>query len=424
MTTINSAEILSVGTELLLGEIVDTNSAYLAAELAERGVNVYWSQRVGDNMARIQEGIRLALARSDLLILSGGLGPTDDDMTREAIAAVLGEEPEVDAGLEHTLREKFARFSREMPERNLKQAWLIPSAQTLANPVGTAPGWFVETLVSGKPRVLVTLPGPPRELGRMWTQEVLPLLSLPQSSLFKRTFKTFGMGESGVADVLGERTLQANPSVATYAKKDGVHVRVAAKADSEAQASALAQPLVQEVEELLKDYVWGYDYDEVAQLVLSRLESNRLTLSTAESLTAGLLSSELSTTDSPGGATTTSSTTYTSYLGGVLAYNMQALSALRSFSTLDEPFKVSLEGAADLAQAVQKMFRTDLGLAVHGAWQAGQEASSQDVYIALYDGDTSHTRSFSWPRLAHGWLRERALYASLNVLYTHLKRLT
>ena len=418
---INTAEILSVGTELLLGEIVDTNSAYVAASLAERGVNVYWSQRVGDNMARIQEGIRLALSRSDLLILSGGLGPTDDDMTREAIAAVLGEEPQVDAELERTLRDKFARFSREMPERNLKQAWLIPSAQTLANPVGTAPGWFVTTSTLGKARVLVTLPGPPRELKRMWNQEILTRLSLPQSSLFKRTFKTFGLGESSVADVLGERTLQANPSVATYAKKDGVHVRVAAKADSEAEAANLAKPMVQEVEGLLKDYIWGYDTDEVAELALGKLESNQLTLSTAESLTAGLLSSELSTIDSAKTSPTASSTTYTSYLGGVLAYNMQALSALKSFSTLDEPFEVSEKGAADLAQAVQKMFRTDLGLAVHGAWQ---EAESQDVYIALYDGATTHTRSFSWPRLAHGWLRERALYASLNVLYAHLKRLT
>ena len=163
---IQTAEFISVGTELLLGEIVDTNSAWLASELAQNSVDVYWSQRVGDNFERIQQVIKQALSRSDAVILCGGLGPTDDDMTREAIAAVLGETPEVDAGLESDLRARFAKFSRHMPEKNLKQAWLIPSATALANPVGTAPGWFVKTSTHGKERVIIALPGPPRELKR------------------------------------------------------------------------------------------------------------------------------------------------------------------------------------------------------------------------------------------------------------------
>ena len=192
MNALKSAEILSVGTELLLGEIVDTNSAYLASELASRGVDVYWSQRVGDNLERIAYAVRQALSRTDLLILTGGLGPTDDDMTREAIAHVLGETVEINEALERDLREKFAKFARDMPEKNLKQAWLIPSAETLANPVGTAPGWFVSTSVEGQKRFIVTLPGPPRELKRMWLNEVLPKLLLPTSSLFTKTFKTLG----------------------------------------------------------------------------------------------------------------------------------------------------------------------------------------------------------------------------------------
>jgi nicotinamide-nucleotide amidase len=139
---IKTAELLSVGTELLLGEIVDTNSAYLAASLAEHGVDVYWSQRVGDNLGRIAQAIEQAVSRSDLLVIGGGLGPTDDDMTREAIAKVLGEEPKVDPELEKTLRERFAAFVRRMPDMNLKQCWLIPSAQALPNAIGTAPGWL------------------------------------------------------------------------------------------------------------------------------------------------------------------------------------------------------------------------------------------------------------------------------------------
>src|SRR5690554_6135346 len=171
MCRIRSAEVIAVGTELLLGEVTDTNSAWLASELAAGGVDVYWSMRVGDNMDRVTEALTLALSRSDLVIMSGGLGPTDDDMTREAIAAVASETPEVDAGLEAELRERFSRLGRPMPERNLKQAWLIPSATALKNPNGTAPGWLVRLNVDGRERLIAALPGPPRELKAMWSNE-------------------------------------------------------------------------------------------------------------------------------------------------------------------------------------------------------------------------------------------------------------
>lgn len=422
-TTIESAEALSVGTELLLGEIVDTNSAYLAADLAERGVNIYWSARVGDNLERIQAGIRQALERSDLLLMSGGLGPTEDDMTREAIAGVLGETPQVDARLERELREKFASFARDMPERNLKQAWLIPSAETLPNPVGTAPGWLVRTEAGGKERLIVTLPGPPRELKRMWTGEVLPRLKLPSSALFTRTFKTFGLGESAAADLLGERTLQANPSVATYAKKDGVHVRVAAKAASLAEAEALARPTLSEVEGLLSKHTWGVDEDELAGVVLKTLGARGLTLATAETFTAGALGFELSSQEAIRQKITSQKTpdktsgSNGSYAGGVIAWTMQAISALKQVGFELEGLTPSEQGAADLAKAVSKLFGSNLGLAIHGAQDA---ADTQAVFAALYDGNNTQTRSFTFPRRQAGWLRERSLYAGLRFLQTQL----
>ncbi|MBU6423723.1 MAG: competence/damage-inducible protein A, partial [Chloroflexi bacterium] len=168
---------LSVGTELLLGQIVDTNAAWLAGRLADLGIDCYWISTVGDNIGRATEAVSRALGRSDLVVCTGGLGPTEDDLTREAVAGALGEEPRVDEALEAGLRAWFGRRGLEMPDRNRKQAWLIPSARPLANPLGTAPGWIVTTRHPGPAdaeRILVAMPGVPREMTRMWEREVEP----------------------------------------------------------------------------------------------------------------------------------------------------------------------------------------------------------------------------------------------------------
>ena len=215
------AEIMSVGTELLFGEIVDSNAAFLARELVARGVTLQRKSVLGDNLGRVTDAIRLALSRADLVILGGGLGPTDDDLTREAIAAALNETPTEDPGLISWLEGLYTSRGRVMPQINRKQAWLIPSAEALPNPVGTAPGWFVRT--GGK--LIVALPGPPREMHRMWREQVLPRLPLPDSALHAVTLHTQGIGESNVAEILGELTRAANPSVATYARRTGVERR-------------------------------------------------------------------------------------------------------------------------------------------------------------------------------------------------------
>jgi len=227
-----NAEILSIGTELLLGEIVDSNAAFLAGELADLGINVFWISQVGDNQRRLEEALRRGIERSDIVLTTGGLGPTDDDLTREAIAAVAGEQPSVDPRLERTLRARFRLMGRDMPEKNLKQAWLIPSAQPLPNALGTAPGWWV-TAKEG--RIIASMPGVPSEMRAMWTDQIRPRLEkLANGSFVAVTFKTFGAGESAIEERLADLVKSANPSVATYAKRDGVYVRVAARAASRA----------------------------------------------------------------------------------------------------------------------------------------------------------------------------------------------
>src|SRR5438309_3874159 len=220
------AEILSVGTELLLGEIIDTNSAYLAGRLADLGIDCLHMQTVGDNLGRCKEAFERALARSELVVATGGLGPTEDDLTREAIAAALGETPAVDAVLEADLRAWFAGRGLTMPERNTKQAWLIPSARALPNPLGTAPGWDVRRNGTR----IIAMPGVPREMTRMWEVEVEPTLG-EGSGLRSRTLKLLGIGGSNVEEALGALVRSTTPTVATYAKNDGVHVRITDKGD-------------------------------------------------------------------------------------------------------------------------------------------------------------------------------------------------
>ncbi|OLC50037.1 MAG: hypothetical protein AUH67_02855 [Chloroflexi bacterium 13_1_40CM_4_69_19] len=276
------AELLSVGTELLLGEIVDTNAAYLAGRLALLGIDCLHMQTVGDNLRRAKEAFERALARSDLVVVTGGLGPTEDDLTREAIAAALGETPAVDPDLEKELRSWFAGRGLPMPERNRKQAWLIPSARALSNPNGTAPGWDVWK--DGKR--IVAMPGVPREMTPMWEDQVEPTLA-QGSALRRRTLKLLGIGESAVEERLDELVRSTSPTVATYAKNDGVHVRIADKAPTAAEADARIARVEADVRARLGDYVWGTDGETLAGVIGRALLARGWVLAVAESLSMG-----------------------------------------------------------------------------------------------------------------------------------------
>ena len=246
------AEILSCGTELLLGQITDTNATYLAQSLSALGIDLYFVSQVGDNQGRIVDTLRRAWERSDLIIMTGGLGPTEDDLARESISALLGEKMQVDPILEAELRRMFATRRSDMPERNVKQATLIPSAKALPNPRGTAPGWWVEK----DKHIIVAMPGVPREMYRMWEQEAIPRLKPYTGGLiFTRILRVSGLGESSVEERLDRFLHGNNPTLATYAKSDAIDVRITAKADTSEEAERLVAEMEVQVRQGLGHYV-------------------------------------------------------------------------------------------------------------------------------------------------------------------------
>jgi nicotinamide-nucleotide amidase len=287
---IRSAEILAVGTELLVGETRDTNSGDLARHLTDLGVEVRRISGLPDDLDTIRDALGTARGRSDLVVTSGGLGPTPDDLTREAIAALLGETPTVDPDLLGWLEGLWSRRGMAFPHSNRKQAWLIPSAQALANPNGTAPGWWVEDRAA----LIVALPGPPRELLPMWTDEVLPRLRSRGvgADRVAETLRLTGIGESAVADLLGDEILSGTrPHVATYARLDAVDVRVWASGDGAADARSLVAAGVAEVERRVGGYVFARGEQTWPDVLGQRLGERTLAtleLGTAAQL-AGLL---------------------------------------------------------------------------------------------------------------------------------------
>jgi nicotinamide-nucleotide amidase len=261
------AEIISIGTELLLGQITDTNASYLASKLPEVGIDLLWVTQVGDNPGRMRECLERAWNRSELVLTSGGLGPTEDDLTREAIAALMGEELTVDPELERELREFFSRRGYKMPQSNVKQATSIPSAQAIPNPRGTAPGWWVER----DGRVIIAMPGPPSEMQRMWEKEVSQRLHerIPDI-IVSRTLKTHLLAEAAVGEMVSPYLSSANPTLAIYAKADGIHLRLTAKARSRNEAGQMIAQLEERVRDIIGDSIWGCD-DETLESVVGAL---------------------------------------------------------------------------------------------------------------------------------------------------------
>ena len=290
---LRSAELLSIGSELTVGDTRDTNAGELARTLTARGVAVGRLTALPDRLDVVTEALRAALDRVDLVISTGGLGPTPDDLTREAIAAALGETPEVDPELEAWLREIWRRRELPFPEINLKQAWRIPSAETLPNPNGTAPGWFVRR---ANGQVVVALPGPPREMRPMWTDHALPRLEASGlgAEVAVRTYRLTGIGESQVADRLGQPLLRAtNPIVATYARVEAVDVRISATREGSTSAEDLVEAASKSVLALVGDHVWATGETTWSGAIGNRLEQLGWTLAIVEIGSAGQLASLL-----------------------------------------------------------------------------------------------------------------------------------
>ena len=297
---IATAEILSIGSEITTGETRDTNAGDLARDLSARGVTVSRIVALPDRRAPVEAALREALLRADLVVTTGGLGPTPDDLTRESIAAVLGEEPVVDAALAAHLRDLFERRGLPMPDLNLKQAWLIPSAQALPNPHGSAPGWWVEVhppdgrasgaVSRGPTRIIVALPGPPSEMWPMWTNEALPRLEargLGEGRVV-RVVRLTAMGESQIVATLGEDLFRrGNPEVATYARSDAVDIRISAVDDDGRLAAELVEEVERHIAEILGPQIFA-SRDEDWPAALGRMLAGRR-IATIEAGTGGRL---------------------------------------------------------------------------------------------------------------------------------------
>jgi nicotinamide-nucleotide amidase len=277
-----SAEIVTTGTEILLGEIVDTNAAWIAQQLRDAGVNLYFKTTVGDNTARVKSVLELGLSRSDVLIVTGGLGPTADDITRQAIAEATGRELLLNEEALSALQERFARFGVRMTDNNRQQA-LIPSGSILIpNPVGTAPGFIVET----EQGAVIAIPGVPREMMRLMHDSVLPYLrrrSGYEGVIRRRVLRTIGIGESSIDDRLGDLMLRGNPTVGLAAKTAQADIRITARADSIDEAEVLIDQVAAEVYDRVGDFIYSETADEeLEQVVVGLLASQGATLSIFE----------------------------------------------------------------------------------------------------------------------------------------------
>ena len=349
------AEIFSIGSELLMGELTDTNASWIAARLPPLGVQLLWVSIVGDDLGRLTEAISRGLQRSDILITTGGLGPTQDDLTREAVAAALDETPVVQEEVVRALEEYFQSRGVVMPSHNVKQALLVPSARFIPNRNGTAPGWWVER----DGRFVVSLPGPPGEMQAIWKEEVEPRLRrlVDDEVTVTRNIKTMGLSEGAVDEIVSEYFGHENPYLGIYSKADGIHLRVIARAQDTAAAWALVQPVEEAITARLGPYIWGYDDETPEQAIGPVLKERGLTLATMESCTGGYLANSI--TETPG------SLDY--FKGGIVAYSPSMLAAGGvPRQTIVDHGAVSRETATAMARAAREGMGADFGVGITG----------------------------------------------------------
>ena len=374
-----NSEIICVGTELLLGDVVNTNAADIARGLAHLGINVYHHAVVGDNPGRLRECLKEAFLRSDLVLLTGGLGPTYDDLTKETVAAHFKRRLVMDAESLKTLEGFFKRTGREMTDNNRKQAMMPEGAVILQNPNGTAPGCIIEG-EDGK--IAVMMPGPPREMRPMFDGPVTDYLHRRfggDGVLVSRTINFFGVGESAIEARLKDLLVNAtNPTVAPYAKVAECQLRVTARAATEQEARALIDPVVEQIKMVYPNEIYGFDYHTINEAVVDVMTRKKRTLACAESCTGGLVAQRL--VDVPGASAM--------FLGGVVAYSNALKEAALGVcaETLAAHGAVSRECALEMARGVRKLTGADIGVSTTGV--AGPEGGTDRapvgrVYVAV-----------------------------------------
>jgi nicotinamide-nucleotide amidase len=283
-----NAEIITTGTELLLGEIIDTNAPFIARQLRAIGVNLFYKTTVGDNRQRLADALRLGLERSDAIIVTGGLGPTVDDITREAVADATGRPLELREEIVEHLRDFFGRRGRSFTENNLRQAYLPQDSIMIPNPIGTAPGFIVE-----EPRgTIITMPGVPREMEQMMVEQVIPYLQSKMtepSIIVTRIIHTAGIGESTIDSLIGHQMRLSNPTVGLAAHLGQVDIRLAARARTEAAAWALIEPVETEIREKLETWIYGVDEETLGGVIAHWLRGRNARLAIFATNTRGAL---------------------------------------------------------------------------------------------------------------------------------------
>lgn len=423
-----NAEILSIGTELLLGEVLDTNSKFFATELANLGVDCYYRVTVGDNKDRIKASLKQAFDRSDIVLTSGGLGPTADDLTTECIAEFFNLPMIMDEEVLKEIEKLFAERNLSMPETNKKQAMRPQGSGVLPNPSGTAPGimWIVpaDVLASAgvvdpqRKRAILTFPGVPSELVNMWNQSGAAFIAdnFLTGAIFSIELKHYGIGESALAEKYADLLNGVSPTVAPYAGQGECRLRVAAKAGTLEEARALVLPVVELIRKESGKLCYGQDDDTLEAVVGQLLIANNLTLSVAESCTGGLVSKRLTDIGGSSQYIELNAVTYAN------AAKVKVLGVPKAL--LDEFGAVSEECARAMAEGIVKLSGADIGLSITGI--AGPTGGTPDkpvgtVYLGLCaNGQVDVKRLSLGTKLNRQEIRFRTSSAALNMVRLHL----
>ena len=408
------AEILCIGTELLLGDIVNTNAAFLSQQLARLGIDVYHHTVVGDNPKRLEEALKISFDRSDLVITTGGLGPTYDDLSKETICNYFNRELVLHQPSMDKLTEFFSKFPHKMSENNLKQAYQPKGAVVFPNHSGTAPGCAMEE--NGK--IAILLPGPPREMKLMFEREVTPYLQkFSTHAIVSKDLRLFGIGESLVESLLKDLMMQSkNPTIAPYAKENEVELRITAAAPTPEQGYQMMEPIIEKIDRLVGQYIYGINVPNLQTALVDFLMKHHISISCAESCTGGLVSKSI--TDIPGCSAI--------YPGGVCSYSndmkMKWLGVREE--TLLKHGAVSEECALEMAEGIRKATGADLGVSTTGV--AGPDGGTDEkpvglVYVAVSGKNYSHVEKLN---ISYGETITRAMIqqrATKNALYQALQ---
>lgn len=405
--------ILSVGTEILFGQIVNTNTVYLSQQMNMMGFDVMYHYTVGDNPKRVEEMIDLAFQDCDLILTTGGLGPTQDDLTKEVACKALDDTLVMMDDVLEEITKYFKTLGREMTENNKKQAIMPSRATVFHNDAGTAPGFALEK--DGK--YIICMPGPPREMKRMFQKSVVPFLqSMIDGALYYRQIRFFGIGESMLeTQLLDLIDNQTDPTLATYAKEGECSLRIASKRATEEEAEHAVDEMLEKVKERVGHYIYSCDDEELAQVVADRLMEQGLTLSSAESCTGGMFASTM--TDIPGISQC--------FDRGLVTYSNQAKMEELGVSagTLEKFGAVSEETALEMVEGLKRVSGSDVCISVTGI--AGPGGGSEEkpvglVYIGFSYGDKKICKKIQMRNVNRSWNRHYTLLCMLNVIYRNI----